>query len=426
MTLMFAALFVIYKTPWGLMDDYRNILLIKDIIENPLQTYWQFTTDRIIIDGMFQPFYLPQMLLQYYPGIIFSPVITYIINALVVFFIHYYFFKSFEKIIDIDYKISLFIFLIWPYTYDLFVHPSLQEKYIFLMFAFLLREILKPESNSFKIVLLSFLLPLLKLQGAIFIGYFAILYFRTKQKNLLLSIYSFSVAILIQGYIIFFIETEYFIYNSSFQKIYNNLGNTGNLLFLLLIIIVILTSITGKNLKYIHITGLSLSAIFLIFIYSNWNIYGYLLASYSFFISIFIPYLFGEIILKLIKSKRLVIFQSVLCIFMVFSVILFFLPRLERWQQLTYVNNELQTHLDYNVYYCAEEGARWLNQIEGNKNKITHVNSYKEINDRIFYFINDTFQCDYFTQELKENCVSYNTEDYISKKFYLSKHECST
>ena len=55
--------------------------------------------------------------------------------------------------------------------------------------------------------------------------------------------------------------------------------------------------IFNKEKRYESI-GLFLSSIFLIFIYSNWNIYGYLLASYAFFIAIFVPILYIEILEK--------------------------------------------------------------------------------------------------------------------------------
>jgi len=423
-TFIFAILFSIYETPWGLMDDYKNVILIKEVLENPLQAYLQFTSDRVFISGMFQPFYLPQMFFQYYPGVIFDPIITFSINAFIVFFIHYYLFKSFEKIIKIDYKVSLFIFLIWPYTYDLFLHPSLQEKYIFLFFGFLLREILKSKPSTLKIILISFLLPLMKLQGAIFIGYIFLLYLYTKQRYLLISTISFSLAIAIQGYIIFFLDTDYFVYDSNVEKMFNNIGNIANLIFLSIILSTVLISLKDLNSKSVHLLGLSFSAILLVIIYSNWNIYGYLLASYSFLISIFLSYLAAKTFSQLSSRKLKSIFISILLIISLISAFLFLIPRLERWQQITNVNNELEQKLDQSVYYCAQEGTKWLNQIKGNKNNIQYVNNYKEINEKVFYFINDSFQCDYFTKELSENCIGDNYINTTSQKFYLIKYTC--
>ena len=90
----------------------------------------------------------------------------------------------------------------------------------------------------------------------------------------------------------------------------------------------------------------------------------------------------------------------------------------------TNVNNELEQKLDQSVYYCAQEGTKWLNQIKGNKNNIQYVNNYKEINEKVFYFINDSFQCDYFTKELSENCIGDNYINTTSQKFYLIKYTC--
>ena len=130
--------FLYYETPWGLMDDNKNLILIQDLISSPYQTYFKFTYDRTFISGMFQPLYLLQMFVQYYPGILLFPGITYIFNSFILLYIHHNLFKAVSRIYNINYQISLTAFLIWPYTYDLFLHPSLQEKFIFLLFSFLL------------------------------------------------------------------------------------------------------------------------------------------------------------------------------------------------------------------------------------------------------------------------------------------------
>lgn len=423
--LLITILFLYYETPWGLMDDYKNLILIHDLINSPFQTYFKFTYDRTFISGMFQPFYLLQMFFQYYPGILIFPGITYIFNSFILLYIHHNLFKAVNRIYEINYQISLSAFLIWPYTYDLLVHPSLQEKFIFLLFSFLILFLADSKKEKyFKIFLVSLALPLIKLQGSIFIGYSLVMYLQKKSKKLLLSILGFSTGILIQAYIIFFIDTEYFVYNSNLNKFTNNLLILPNFLFFLLTLFFVFVMVIFKKEKRYESVGLFLSSIFLIFIYSNWNIYGYLLASYAFFIAIFVPILYTEILEKTDNLKRLEsFFKPLFVIFMLISIVNFFIPRLERWQQITDVVEELENPIDEKVYYCAIEGTKWLNQIENINNEIFFVNNLSEIKNDNFYFINDEFQCSYFTTEIRNNCKTL-TEVLPRKRFYLTKNSC--
>ena len=116
-------------------------------------------------------------------------------------------------------------------------------------------------------------------------------------------------------------------------------------------------------------------------------------------------------------------FKPLLLILMVISMVNFYIPRLERWQQITEVVTELQNPIEENVYYCAIEGTKWLNQIENINNEIMFVNNLNEIKNKYFYFINDEFQCSFFTTDLKNNCNTL-TEALPRKRFYLSKHSC--
>ena len=418
-------LFLYYETPWGLMDDYKNLILIQDLISSPFQTYFKFTYDRTFISGMFQPFYLLQMFFQYYPGVLIFPGLTYIFNSFILLYIHQNLFKAVKRIYDIDYQISLTAFLIWPYTYDLFLHPSLQEKFIFLLFSFLLLFFADSKKEKhFKIFLVSFTLPLIKLQGSIFIGYSLVMYLQKKSKKTLISIVGFSIGIFIQAYIIFFIDTDYFVYSSNISKFTNNLLILPNFLFFLLTIFFLLVMVIFNKEKRYESIGLFLSSIFLIFIYSNWNIYGYLLASYAFFIAIFVPILYIEILEKTDNLKRVKsYFKPLFVLLMVISMVNFFIPRLERWQQITEVVEELKNPIEEKVYYCAIEGTQWLNQIENIDNEIFFVNNLREIKDEYFYFINDEFQCSFFTTELRNNCNTL-TEVFPRKRFYLTKNSC--
>ena len=84
-------------------------------------------------------------------------------------------------------------------------------------------------------------------------------------------------------------------------------------------------------------------------------------------------------------------FKPLFVLLMVISMVNFFIPRLERWQQITEVVEELKNPIEEKVYYCAIEGTQWLNQIENIDNEIFFVNNLREIKDEYFYFINDEF-----------------------------------
>ena len=355
--------------------------------------------------------------------ILLFPGITYIFNSFILLYIHHNLFKAVNRIYG-NYQISLIAFLIWPYTYDLFLHPSLQENLYFFYFHFCSFLTDSKTDNRFKIFIVSLTLPLIKLQGSIFIGYSLVMYLKNKSQKILISILGFSIGIFLQAYIIFFIDTEYFVYSSNIGKFTNNLLILPNFLFFLLTIFFLVVMVTFKKEKRYESVGLFLSSIFLIFIYSNWNIYGYLLASYAFFIAIFIPILYIEILEKASNLEKLKsYFKPLLIILMLISMLNFYIPRLERWQQITEVVTELQNPIEENVYYCAIEGTKWLNQIENINNEIMFVNNLSEIKNKYFYFINDEFQCSFFTTDLKNNCNTL-TEALPRKRFYLSKHSC--
>ena len=65
------------------------------------------------------------------------------------FFDIFFFIKSLSSIKKVDLKISFLVFLIWPYSYDLFIHPSLQEKYVFLVFPLLIYFLYKTKNKTF-------------------------------------------------------------------------------------------------------------------------------------------------------------------------------------------------------------------------------------------------------------------------------------
>ena len=242
---------------------------------------------RIFDKGMFQPLYLIQAFLQYSLYFEYGSLPIYILNALIVFSTHFVFIKGLNKFMknEVNYINSLLIFLILPYTYDLFIHPSLQTKLIFLFFGISLFLHQKKNENNLYILLIfltGFLIPLIKLQGAIFIFFYLVLIYKDRS---LLSKSVFTVYIIgfsIQAYVVLFLDGSYFVIKNSISNIISNFLHPYNILTLIFTILFL--SVMKKKLD-LFLISIVLSLLSLMFLYLNWSIYGYLLASYSYMIS---------------------------------------------------------------------------------------------------------------------------------------------
>ena len=88
------------------------------------------------------------------------------------------------------------------------------------------------------------------------------MYLKNKSQKILISILGFSIGIFLQAYIIFFIDTEYFVYSSNIGKFTNNLLILPNFLFFLLTIFFLVVMVTFKKEKRYESVGLFLSSIF--------------------------------------------------------------------------------------------------------------------------------------------------------------------
>lgn len=410
-----------YNLPLGLMDDFKNINLVEQLKENPIITYLNWNNERIFERGMIQPFYLLQVYIQYVSYKYFGAASIYILNGLILFFIFKYFIGSLNLYgLNLSFTISSLIFLIYPFTYDLFMFPSLQEKYIFLIYSFALRLL---DSNKTRSKILFFTIgliaPLIKLQGAIFfISYFLIFLNLKNIKSLFLVLGSFF-GIVAQGYVIFFLETDYFVFDSNVMKLLNNLLNIYNLFFISIILIsfLILKPYSLKNLNEVIILGLILSSFGLIFIYSNWYIVGYLAASYAFFLSVFLNLILNYINIDL-KFKLLLLISSVVA-----SSVLFLTPRLERWSDLNYFYLDISNNTYGHIYSCSSESSVWLNEMQ-NKNTFQHINSIGEIQINNYFIMQDDYQCESFIENIDINCKLDNQLQMNFKKIKILRVNC--
>lgn len=421
---IYIVLFLYFKPPWGLMDDYRFVYLIPELLNDFLFVNFEIISSRAFDRGMFQPFLVLQQFIQYMPGYLTLPYISYLFNLLIVFLCHFYFYKGFNRFIEIRYSVSVFVFFIWPFTNDLLFLISLQEKFIFLVGGLLLYKI-RESSNYFLVFLATLSLPLIKLQGSIFLFIFLAIYLIEKKTIWLTGALGLATGIIIQAYFIFFNQGDYFVYDSNFEKLFNNLVVKEHLFVILISFTLIFLSYKKNKTEIIFIFGFVLSFLSLIFIYSNWNLYGYLFASYGFFLSVFFP-LVEKDLLRIINLQKLELLIFVVLLASFFSsVFLFFMPRAERWSDLGSTIKYLSEDASQkSIYYCGVEGTRWLSELNLS-HEFKFVQNPSDISEENFYIIKDDYNCNYFTDSLIDLCKLKKANVYQDYgRFYLLEANC--
>ena len=419
-----------YDISWGLVDDYEWIVRTKEFILSPISSYIDFQKYLISL-GTIQPYIHLQYIVQYIPGIYISPLLIHIENIFILIFINYFLYKIISNKVPIKYLYSFLVFLIFPYTFDLFLLPSLQEKFTIPLFAYLIYKLEKARNENYKnlfvIFIISISIPLIKLQGAVFSLFIFLyfLYYRTKSS--FISLIGFALTIAVQAYLIFFTDSIYFVVEKTPAQLINNLLSLPNLIFISIICISIFFASIDNNIEAkIYIYGFSLSSLAIIFILINWETYGYLYGFYSFFLCILVPYCISSVQerLNFIFLDRLIPVSLILVAVLSFNF--FFLPRIERWSDLNNVYEILDSvELDNKIYYCGSEGVLTFNNLNNSKNTVLFAGNFSEIDDYIFYFITDDHQCDYLNTDLTTNCniLSPFTSKY--KRMEVNKYTCN-
>ena len=429
-SILFSILFYFYEISWGLMDDYKWIVRTEEFVASPLNSYIEFQK-YMVGKGTLQPFIHLQYIIQYIPGIYISPIITFIQNIFILFFSHYLLFKVMSKKLSINYYYSLMIFLIFPYTFDMFLLPSLQEKFSIPLFAYLVHRLHIAEdlknNNLLTIFLISFIIPLVKLQGSVFVLFIFFYYLFHRSSASLSSILGFAFSISIQAYLIFFTDSGYYIVDTSSKEIIRNILSFQNLLFLLIIMLSILISVFDKNIenKY-YIYGYSFSSLAIVFILINWEQYGYLYAFYAFFLCILVPYCIGRIS-NMIDRKSVTYSLSISLIVLTFtSSFMFFLPRIERWSDLNSVYDTLESNIfNSSVYYCASEGVLTFNNLlKENKNTVKLAGNFIDITESNFVIIKDDLQCDYLTDNIQSECILTKEFPSTFNRSQINEYSC--
>ena len=108
-------------------------------------------------------------------------------------------------------------------------------------------------------------------------------------------------------------------------------------------------------------------------------------------------------------------------------MLVFFLPRAERWSDLNYVYSVLDTNkLDHEIYYCGSEGVLTFNNLNQSKNEIQFAGNFSEIKVNDFYLISDDLQCNYLEDELLSTCKT--STPFMSKynRMEIKKYSCNS
>ena len=422
--------YIYYDIPWGLMDDYKWIVRTEEFIVNPFSSYVEFQ-NYMIGKGTIQPFIHLQYIVQYIPGLYISPLLTHIENIFILIFTHYFLYKIIGNKIRINYLYSLSIFLIFPYTFDLFLLPSLQEKFTIPLFSYLLFKLEKAREEGLDgstiLFIISFSIPLIKLQGSVFILFVFVYFFYFRTKSSVISLLGFALSIFIQAYLLFFTNSGYYVLEKTPTQILNNLLSLQNLLFIVVILLSGFFAFIDNNKETkIYINGFCLSGLGIIFILINWDSYGYLYGFYTFFLCILIPYCIVSVSERLNFKPLNNLIPPVLIVLTLLSANLFFLPRIERWSDLNLVYDVLDSvKLDNNIYYCGSEGVLTFNNLNDTKNKVSFAGNFNDIRQNVFYFISDDLQCDYLNDDFLSNCeISYPFNSKY-KRMEINKYSCN-
>ena len=144
------AAIVYFKPHFGLMDDHNMIYSVVPAVDQVglLRACWDFAIGDIVW-GMFRFMYPLMVYVLYKPALMTAPWVLFFLNALVVFAIFYFWARILERITKVPFWSTLICSATFFYGYDLFQHPSLQEKLV-LVFGALIVWLVDSEKTTKK------------------------------------------------------------------------------------------------------------------------------------------------------------------------------------------------------------------------------------------------------------------------------------
>ena len=247
---IYLSLISIYISSLGLMDDFNYINM--NFFQNS-PSYVEFIIGDIDSGG-FRPFLPFQITLNNIGYYLFSVKGYFLFNLFFLFLILEFFYITMKEYFNLDKFVYYFVFFSWPYSSDLVIHPSLQEKFIIFAISVFLFSI--KNNKVFLSRFSAFCIPLIKIQSLIFIPFIYSVVKTHKNKKFYISYFLVSTFMVL---FIFFNQPETYFnsrldFSSVFKQTFLSPVNAVNLfLIVVTIFLSIKTNLKNKNLIWFFI-----------------------------------------------------------------------------------------------------------------------------------------------------------------------------
>lgn len=397
---IYSILIYIYISSLGLMDDfyYTSLNFFQENV------YFNFVKGDIRSGGL-RPLLPAQIQINNIGYMLLNHKGYFIFNLIYLLSILELFYFVFNKFFNLNKYLFYVFFFSWPYSSDLIIHPSLQEKYIILFLSLFIYFCLNENYNLIRTYLIMILIPLVKIQSLIFFPLVvAVTYSRLNTKHhklILLSIFS-SSSLVVLG--IFSAQPRsYFNSGINISSILSQLLSVVNSInfFIIFLLLAIVYLYKIKNLDIL--IGLVLSNILLIIFMSAYRSIGNYLNSINiFFIIIYLLIIYDNMMKNTNFNNYSKVFKVVAFIFFLLTSSIFTIPRFERMHSIGNVM-EYSSNEKLDIYYSCLEGVGYLNKFQAN-NKFIHLNSYEEVTNQKVIFLSDSFECNGVEDTLKLKC----------------------
>jgi hypothetical protein len=312
---------IYFKPYYGPMDDGRYLKLAKSVNDLPdfVKVVYEVGLVQDINDGFIRFTHIALVLPLY---LFETPETLFIFNSIFVLLTACFLIKEITIILCKEFRVDFFVlsfisFLIWPWTFDLFIYPSLQEKSVLLLLFLNLRFIrYQEQKNNPKLwdFIISFTLLFFAFGTKIhFVALIPglILYinksFVTTKMKLYRIFYTISCSIL--SFILIFIAMKgNYTSSHSSSRLLLNFTNSFYNIWILCALIILFCSLVVINL-YESKNGALVVLLFGAFICFGimfWGSYSYILS----ILGIFLSCLFTNLFTSLIKKFKFNIIQS--------------------------------------------------------------------------------------------------------------------
>ena len=404
------------KSPfWGIMDDATSIRLSKQFSDKPFFTTIEWVAQNNS-HGMFRPFFVLQQYIQYIFYDFNNPFPTYALNIFIVTFGIFLFTRVFVNKNDLYIFYSLF--LLWPYTYDWFIMPTLNEKFglIFLSLSLLLK---KRGLSAYLKLLFGIFAMLIKLNIVIFLP--IVMYIEKTKNEKFYTTTGMMFGLIVQTFFFFYYPDSY--YNTGLIETLQliNFFTIQNLVVGVIVILVIIDILFLKNdtnTKYFLFSLLvSISLSFIILNLRN-SSFAYLGTILIFPISIYLISFINKLNLNKIKYIFLIVS-------LITSNLLFLTPRLERFND---IGNIISIKSENKSVYFCSEGRFMLNvwDTEENNTENSFFSNFTDVVLSESIWVNSFSNNFNYIEYVESKNVSYIVDPYCDESliFYTSILGC--